>query len=353
MFLSLYLTLFLYRAHTSPLGTLPKDSLVLLGLRNLLLPPCPHPHPSKQSPLWPVSGHNGGPSGPDLSSSCVIAQHTVCWTLARSSQGATRRGWPLMPSLNPTGHQSTNWMPHLLWMNIHICNPFANKGLSSRCYGFPSSHVWIWELDYKDGWAPKNWCLQIVVLEKTLEISLDCKGIKPVNPKGNQLWICIGRTDAEAEAPIVWPPDAKSRLIGKDPDSGKDWRQEEKRVTEDGMVTQWTSIWAHSWREWRTRKPGALQSKGSQCQTQLSDSTTIPFDGWLKAGPHAHPWTSHRGWRSPVNLDLSCTVYSGSQGQSPPPSHGARKLNEATQLHHRESGAVMNIQSLDTCGHGK
>ena len=143
MFLSLYLTLFLYRAHTSPLGTLPKDSHVLLGLRNLLVPPCPHPHPSKQSPLWLVSGHNGGPSGPDLSSSCVIAQHMVCWTLARSSQGATRRGWPLMPSLNPTEHQSTNWMPHLLWMNIHICNPFSNKGLSSTCYGFPSSHIWM------------------------------------------------------------------------------------------------------------------------------------------------------------------------------------------------------------------
>ena len=85
----------------------------------------------------------------------------------------------------------------------------------------------MWELDYKEGWAPKNWCFWTVVLDKTLESPLDCK-IKPVNPKGNQSWIFIGRTDAEAEAPILCPPDAKSRLIGKDPDAEKDWGQEEK-----------------------------------------------------------------------------------------------------------------------------
>ena len=91
-------------------------------------------------------------------------------------------------------------------------------------------------LDHKKGWAPKNWCFWTVVLEKTLESPLDCKGIKPVNPKGNQSWIFIGRTDAEAEAPTLWPPDVKSRLIGKDPDAGKDWRQEEKGMIEDKMV---------------------------------------------------------------------------------------------------------------------
>ena len=94
----------------------------------------------------------------------------------------------------------------------------------------------MWELDYKESWVPKNWCFWTVVLEKTLESPLDSKEIKPVNPKGNQPWIFIGRPDAEAEAPILWPPDAKSKLIGKDPDAGKDWKQEEKGITEDEMV---------------------------------------------------------------------------------------------------------------------
>ena len=107
--------------------------------------------------------------------------------------------------------------------------------LNSLQFYFSSSHVWMWELDHKEGWAPKNWCFQIVVLEKTLESPLDCKEIKPVNPKGNQSRIFIGRTDAEAEVSILWPPDAKSWLIGKDSDAGKDWRQEEKRTTEDKM----------------------------------------------------------------------------------------------------------------------
>jgi len=111
---------------------------------------------------------------------------------------------------------------------------FANKGPYSQSYGFSISHVWLWELDYKKGWAPKNWCFWIVVLEKTLERSLDCKEIKPVNPSGNEPWIFIGGTDAEA--PILWPPVAKSQLIRKDNDARKDWRQEEKGVTEDEMV---------------------------------------------------------------------------------------------------------------------
>ena len=113
---------------------------------------------------------------------------------------------------------------------------FAYKSPSSRYFGFSSSHVWMWELDYKESWAPKNWCFWIVVLEKTLESPLDCKKIKPVNPKGNESWICIGKTDAKAEAPVLWPPDAKNWLIGKDPDAGKDWRWEEKGMTEHEMV---------------------------------------------------------------------------------------------------------------------
>ena len=99
-----------------------------------------------------------------------------------------------------------------------------------------SSHVWMWELDHKEGWVPQNWCFQTVVLEKTLESPLDSKEIKPVNPKGNQPWIFIGRTVAEAEVPICWPPDAESPLIGEETDAGKDWRQKEERAAEDEMV---------------------------------------------------------------------------------------------------------------------
>ena len=112
----------------------------------------------------------------------------------------------------------------------------ANKGPSSQSYGFSSGHVWIWELDYKESWAPKNWCFWTVVLEKTLESPLDNMEIKPVNLKVNQSWIFIGRTDAKAETPVLWPPDAKNWLIGKDPDAGKDWRQEGNGMTEDEMV---------------------------------------------------------------------------------------------------------------------
>ena len=113
---------------------------------------------------------------------------------------------------------------------------FANKSPSSQSYGFSSTHIWMWELDYKDSWAPNNWYLWTVVLEKTLESPLDSREIQPVHPKGHQSWIFIGRTDAEAETPILWPPDAKNWLTGKDPDAGKDWGQEEKGTTEDEMA---------------------------------------------------------------------------------------------------------------------
>ena len=112
---------------------------------------------------------------------------------------------------------------------------FANKGLCSQRYGFSSSHVWMWELDYEKSWVLKNWCFWTVVLKKTLESLLDCKEIQPVHPKGNQSWIVIGRTDVEAETAIVWPPDAKNWVIGKDPESGKDWSWE-KRTIEDEIV---------------------------------------------------------------------------------------------------------------------
>ena len=114
---------------------------------------------------------------------------------------------------------------------------FANKGLSSQNFGFSSRHVWVWELDYKESWAQKNWCFWTVVLEKTLESLLDSKEMQTVHPKGNQSWIFIGSTDAEAdETLILWPPDRKNWLIWKDPEAGKDWRQEEKGMTEGEMV---------------------------------------------------------------------------------------------------------------------
>ena len=156
---------------------------------------------------------------------------------------------------------------------------FVNKGLSSEGYGFSTSHVGMWELDYKESWA-QNWCFWTVVLEKILESPLDFKEIKPVNPKGNQSWIFTGRTDAEAETPIFWPPDTKSWLIGKDPDTGKDWGQEEKGMTEDEMVG-----WHHqlNGREFE-QALGVGDRQGSlaaaihgvaKCQTQLSNWTEM------------------------------------------------------------------------------
>ena len=115
-----------------------------------------------------------------------------------------------------------------------------DKGSYNQSSGFSISHVWIWELDHKEGWVLKNWCFWTVMLEKTLESPLDCKEIKPENPKGNQSWVFIRRTDAEAESPILWPPDVKCRLIRKDPNAGKKWRQEGKGMIEDKMV-----VWHH------------------------------------------------------------------------------------------------------------
>ena len=151
---------------------------------------------------------------------------------------------------------------------------FADRSPSSQSYGFFSRHVWMWELDYKESWAPKNWCFWIVVLEKTLESPLDCKEIQPVHPKGDQSWVFIGRTDAEAETPILRPPDVKNWLIGKDPNAGKDWRWEEKGMTEDEMA---------GWHHWLNRhefeqalgvgdRQGGLASCGSWDQKE-SDKT--------------------------------------------------------------------------------
>ena len=113
---------------------------------------------------------------------------------------------------------------------------FVNKGPSSQGYSFSNGHVWTWELDSKESWVPKNWCFWTVVLENTLESPLDCKDFQLVHPKGDQSWVLIGRTDVEAETPVLWPLDVMSWLIGKDPDVGRDWGQEDKGATEYEMV---------------------------------------------------------------------------------------------------------------------
>ena len=168
----------------------------------------------------------------------------------------------------------------------------------------------MWEFDHKEGWAPKNWCFWTVVLEKTLESPLDCKETQPVNPKGNQSWIIIWRTDVEAEAPILWPPDAKTWLIGKDSDAGKDWRQEEKGTIKDEMVERHHWLSGHEfeqvWEMVRTGKPGTLQS--------------------MELQRVAHDWVDHttrqeysNGWPFPSPVDL--------------PKAGIKPASPAWQVH--------------------
>ena len=124
--------------------------------------------------------------------------------------------------------------------------------MSRQSYGFSSSHIWMWELDYKESWELKNWCFWTVVLEKTLGSPLHCKELETVSTKGNQPWIFIGRTDAEADTPVLRPPHEKNWLIGKDPDAGKDWRQEEKGLTEDEMFGWHHRLDGHEF-EWTLR----------------------------------------------------------------------------------------------------
>ena len=152
--------------------------------------------------------------------------------------------------------------------------------MSNLGYGFFNSHVWMWELDCKESWVPKNWCFRIVVLEKTLERPLDCKEIQPVHLKGYQSWVFTGRTDVKAETPILWPPDAKSWLIWKDPDAGKDWGQEEKGTTEDETVGwhHWLNGHEFRWTQGVGDGQGGLaycSRQGRKSRIWLSDWTEL------------------------------------------------------------------------------
>ena len=160
---------------------------------------------------------------------------------------------------------------------------FADKGLSSQSYGFFSSHVWMWEMDHKEGWVLKSWCLGNVVLEKIPMSPLDRKEIKRVNAKGNQSWIFIERTHAEAEAPILWPPDAKSQLTGKDPNARENWGQEEKGETEFEMFGWYHQLNGHEFEQ--TQGDGEGQGSLACCSpwgckelTQLSYWTTTKLE---------------------------------------------------------------------------
>ena len=166
---------------------------------------------------------------------------------------------------------------------------FGNKVSSSRSYGFSSGHIWLWEWDHKEGWALKSWCFWTVVLDKTLESPLDCKEIQPANPKRNQSWIFIGRTDAKAEAPILWPPDASSWLIRKDPDARKDWRQEEKGTTENDMVGWHHWLNGHEFKQ--SLGDGEGQGGVACCSPwghKESDTTE-----WLNNNNHVSKMTQH------------------------------------------------------------
>ena len=157
---------------------------------------------------------------------------------------------------------------------------FVHKGLSSQGDGFSSSHVWVWELDYKESWAPKNWCFWTVVLEKAFESPLYCKVIEPAHLKGDQSWVFTAWADVEAETPILWPPDVKSWLIWKDPDAGKDRRQQEKGTTEDEVVRwrhplKWTWVWVDSGSWWWTGRPACCGTWGHKELTCLSAWTEL------------------------------------------------------------------------------
>ena len=203
----------------------------------------------------------------------ILQSRILEWVaLPFSREFSQPRDWTQVTRI--AGGLFTSWAKprHYIKKQRHY---LADKGPYSQSYGLSSSHVWMWELDHKESWVPKNWCFWTVVLEKTLESPLDCKEIQPVHPKGNQSWIVTVRTDAEAEAPILWPPVAKSQLIRKD-----HWCWERLKAGGEGddkgqdgwMASQtwWTWVWASSRSWWWIEKPGVLQRVGHDWATELN-----------------------------------------------------------------------------------
>ena len=240
--------------------------------------------------------------GPSMHVILKAYKHIKRYQETRKKQEKRNSRACCFPSLVTLEIQS--WPDLWFWHQVSI---FLDNILKSRditlptkvhlvkAYGFSSSHVWMWELDCEESWVPKNWCLWTVVLEKTLESPLDCKEIQPVHPKGNQSWMFIGRMDSEAGTPVLWPPDAKSWLIWKDPDAGKDWSWEEKGTTEDEMIGwhHWPTcvrVDSQSW--WWTGRPGMLQSMGWQNWTRLSDWTELNWTA-LSVCRSAHTGAPH------------------------------------------------------------
>ena len=189
---------------------------------------------------------------------------------------------------------------------------FANESLSSQSFGFPSSHVWMWELDSKETWALKNWCFWTVVLEKTLESTLDCKKIQPVNLKGNHSWIFIARTDAEAETPILWPSDVNNWLICKDTDAGTDLRQEEKETTEDEMIGYHHQLSGHEFKQ----DPGVSDGQGGlACCTSWGrkESDMTEQLNWIvlvaqrvkNLPAMQETWVQSLGWEDPLEESMA------------------------------------------------
>ena len=181
---------------------------------------------------------------------------------------------------------------------------FADKGPSSQSYGFPVVMYGWWELDYKENWVPNNWRFWTVVLEKTLESPLDCKEIQPVHSKGNQSWIFIGRTDAKAETPKLWPPDVKNWLTEKDPDAGKGWRQEEKRVTEDEMVEWHHRLHGHEFEQ----ALGVSDGQGSLACCSPWVCKELDMTEWLNWTEEWQEWNNHEKIRKISQLKKSVYV---------------------------------------------
>ena len=201
---------------------------------------------------------------------------------------------------------------------------FANKGPSGQGYGFSSGHIWMWELDCEESWAPKNWCFWTVVLEKTVEHPLDCKEIQPVHPKGDLSWVVIGRTDAKAETPVLWPPDAKSWLTGKDPEGLGAGGEGDDRGWDGWMAspTPWAWVWVNSRSWWWTGRPGVLRSMGSQ----LRDGTNCVLS------------ISPVRLCNPMDCSFPGSSVHGDPGMSSMSSRGSSQPRDRTQVSHTEGG---------------